>query len=132
MDARLTNQVVGYALRVRGARVQSHMGVSEDERSVAQELVVAADVELPGEAFPMTDELARAANYATIVSVAEETARERAFQLLETFAFRVASRLGDHFPLAERVRVAVTKAIVPVVPHTDEATVEVTLAKGFA
>jgi len=33
--------------------------------------------------------------------------------------------------LAERVRVAVTKASVPVTPPTDEATVEVTLAKGF-
>jgi dihydroneopterin aldolase len=131
MDARLSNQVVGYALRIRGTRVQSHMGVSDSERAVAQELVVAVDVELPGEAYPMADELGRAADYAAVVALADGTARERAYRLLETFAFRVATRLGDHFPLAERVRVAVTKANVPVTPRTDEATAEVTLAKGL-
>ena len=123
--------VVGYALRIRGIRVQSQMGVSESERAVAQELVVAVDLELPGQAYPMADELARAADYAAIVCVADETARERAYLLLETFALRVATRLGERFALAERVRVAVTKASVPVTPPTDEATVEVTLAKGF-
>jgi dihydroneopterin aldolase len=131
MDARLTNQVVAYALRLRGVRVQSHMGVSESERAAAQELVIAVDVELPGEAYPLADGLERAADYAAVVSVADETARERPYRLLETFAFGVATRLGDRFPMAERVRVAVTKANVPVTPRTDEATVEVTLAKGF-
>jgi dihydroneopterin aldolase len=122
---------MGYALRIRGTRVQSHMGVSDSERAVAQELVVAVDVELPGEAYPLVDELERAADYAAVVALAAETARETCSRLLETFAFRVATRLGDHFPSAERVRVAVTKATVPVTPYTDEATVEVTLARGF-
>lgn len=132
MDARLTNQVVAYGLRLRGVRVHSHMGVSDSERAVAQELVVAVDVELPGQAYPMADELARAADYAAVVAVADQAACERAYRLLETFALSVATRLGERFPLAERVRVAVTKALVPVAPHTDEATVEVTLAKAFA
>jgi 7,8-dihydroneopterin aldolase/epimerase/oxygenase len=131
MDARLTNQIVGYALRLRGIRVQSRVGVSDSERALAQELVVAIDIDLPGRACPMADELEHAADYAGIVAVTDETARERDYQLLETFAFRVASRLGRRFPLAERTRVAVTKASVPVTPHTDEATVEITLANGF-
>lgn len=131
MHARLTNQVVGYGLRVRGIRVQSHIGVSDAERAAAQGLVVAVDVELPGRAYPMTDELERAADYAAVVAVAEQAASAQAYNLLETFALRVATRVAERFPLAERTRVAVTKAVVPVVPHTDEATVEVTLAKGF-
>lgn len=129
MNARLSNRALSYALRVRGTRVQSRMGVSDSERSVAQELIVAVDLELPGHVYPALDELERAADYAEIVRIADETARERAYRLLETFAFGVARRLADRFSMAERVRVAVTKAAVPVNPPTDEATVEVTLGR---
>ncbi len=132
MDARITRQVVGYALRLRGVRVQSQMGVSDEERAHAQELIVAADVELAGPLYPTADELDRAANYAEIVRAADECAREAAYRLLETFALRVARRLVERWPAAELVRVAVTKAVVPVVPATDEATVEVTLGRAFA
>jgi dihydroneopterin aldolase len=122
--------VVGYALRLRGIRVQSHMGVSDAERASAQELVVAVDVELSGELYPSTDELDRAANYTEIVLAADESAQERPYRLLETFALGVARRLVSRWPSAERVRVSVTKAVVPVAPPTDEATVEVALG-GF-
>ena len=132
MIVQAARQVVGYALRLRGIRVQSHMGVSDSERAQSQELVVAVDVELGGERYPSIDELDRAVDYAEIVRVADESARERADRLLETFALRVARRLLDLWPTAERVRVAVTKAAVPVVPATDEATVEVTLGRAFA
>jgi dihydroneopterin aldolase len=123
--------VVGYALRLRGIRVLSHMGVSDAERARAQELVVAVEIELSGELYPSTDELDSAADYAEIVRVADEGARERADRLLETYALRVAQRLAVRWPAAERVRVAVTKAVVPVAPTTDEATVEVTLGKAL-
>jgi 7,8-dihydroneopterin aldolase/epimerase/oxygenase len=123
---------LGYSLRLRGIRVHSHMGVSDSERAKAQELVVAVDLELSGDAYPATDEIERAANYADIVRAADESARERADRLLETFALRLARRLVDHWPAALRVRVAVTKALVPIVPTTDEATVEVTLAGARA
>ncbi len=132
MVTQATRLVAGYALRLRGIRVHSHMGVSDSERAKPQELVVAVDVELAGEVYPATDELERAVDYAEIVRFADESARERADRLLETFALRVARRVVDHWPAAERVRVAVTKAAVPVKPATDEASVEVTLGKAFA
>jgi len=128
----VTGEVESYALRLRGIRVQSHMGVSDSERARPQELVVAVDVELSGERYPVADELDTAANYAEIVRAADESARERADRLLETFALRVARRLASHWPAAKRVRVAVTKACVPVEPSTDEATVEVTLGRASA
>ena len=128
----VTSRVVGYALRLRGIRVQSRMGVSELERAEPQELLVAVDVELAGERYPATDELERAADYAEIVRAADEGAREKADRLLETFALRVAHRLVERWPAAERVRVAVTKASVPVAPATDEATVEVALGRALA
>lgn len=104
------------------------MGVSDAERAQAQQLVVAVELDLPGAHYPHVDELARAADYAEVVRIADDAARQRPDCLLETYALRVARRLGDRFPAAERVRVAVTKASVPVHPTPDEATVEVTLA----
>ena len=123
---------MGYALRLRGIRVHSHMGVSDAERARAQPLVVAVDLELNGDAYPMTDEIDRAADYADIVGIADECARQRPDRLLETYALRVARRLVERWPAALRVRVAVTKAVVPIDPRTDEATVEVTLGGVLA
>jgi len=128
----MSSEVERYALRLRGLRVQGHVGVTESEREKRQALVVAVDVELGGEHYPSEDELDRAADYAEIVRIAHESARERAMRLLETFALRVARRVGDRWPAAQRVRVAVTKAVVPTTPATDEATVEVTLGKTLA
>jgi dihydroneopterin aldolase len=108
------------------------MGVSDAERARPQELLVAVDMELSGELFPSADELDRATDYAEIVLAADEGARERPYRLLETYALQVARRLVIRWPAAERVRVSVTKAVVPVVPPTDEATVEVTLGKALA
>ncbi len=132
MDARTTDQVVSYALRLRGIRVRSHMGVSDSERATPQELIVAIDLELPGGLCPVTDELARAVDYAEIVRIADHSARERPHQLLETFARVVAGRLNARWPGAERLRIAVTKATVPVLPRPDEATVELVFGKVFA
>ena len=132
MTTRAVRPVLGYALRLRGIRVRSHMGVSDAERRSPQQLVVAVDVELNGDAYPTTDEIERAADYAEIVRTADESARERPDRLLETFALRVARRLVERWPAALRVRVAVTKAVVPIEPSTDEATVEVTLGGALA
>jgi dihydroneopterin aldolase len=127
MNARTIRPVLGYALRLRGIRVRSYMGVSDAERARAQPLVVAVDLELNGDAYPMIDEIDRAADYADIVGIADECARQRPDRLLETYALRVARRLVERWPAALRVRVAVTKAVVPIDPRTDEAAVEVTL-----
>jgi dihydroneopterin aldolase len=122
---------VGYALRLRGIRVHSHMGVSDAERARPQELVVAVDLELSAALYPAADELERANDYAEIVRAADEGARQQPYRLLETFALDVARRLVTLWPAAERVRVSVTKAVVPVWPRTDEATVEVTLGQAL-
>src|SRR6187431_35707 len=132
MVTQVARRVAGYALRLRGIHVHSHTGVSDAERSEPQELVVAVDVELGGEFYPSRDELGRAVDYAEIARVAGESAREHADRLLETFALRVAHRLVERWPKAELVRVAVTKAAVPMLPATDEAIVEVTLGRPCA
>lgn len=128
----LEHPITRYALRLRGIRVHGHVGVSQAEREKRQELVVAVDLELDGRRYPSSDELERAADYAEIVRAADESARDHAFSLLETYALRLARRLGERWPGAERVCVSVTKASVPVLPATEAASVEVTLGKAVA
>jgi dihydroneopterin aldolase len=127
----VSKEVSGYALRLRGIRVHGHMGVSDGERERPQELIVAVDVELANEIYPARDDLARAADYAEVVRATHECAQARHYRLLETFALQVARRLEDRWPLTRKVRVAVTKARVPLEPAPDEATVEVTLKEAF-
>jgi dihydroneopterin aldolase len=124
------SNVTSYALRLRGVRVQCQIGVSDAERAQAQELLFAVDLELPGDRYPRTDELEGAADYAELVRAADESARDRSYRLLETLALRVARRLAERWPGAERIRVGVTKAVVPVSPSADEATVEVVLGRA--
>jgi dihydroneopterin aldolase len=126
----LRRQVVGYALRLRGIRVSSHVGVPDAERARLQELTIAVDVELSGEHYPRADELARAADYAEIALAAEQAASEQSYRLLETFALRLARLLGERWPAATCVRVAVTKANVPTATRVAEANVEVTLGRA--
>lgn len=128
-DERTSSQrrVLGYALRLRGVRVSGHFGVSDAERASAQELLVAVDLELGGEHYPRADELDLAVDYSEIVRAAAEGTRGQGDRLLETFALRVARRLGEQWPSAAYVRVAVTKAAVPTTPAPDEACVEVIL-----
>jgi dihydroneopterin aldolase len=123
-------QVTNYALRLRGIRVNAHMGVSAAERAKFQQLVVAVDLELKGERYPVSDELDRAVDYAQIVRIADEATQGQADLLLETFALRVARRLAEHWPAATAVCVAVTKAVVPTTTPTDAASVEVTLGRS--
>lgn len=126
----MSKRVAGYALRLRGIRVHSHVGVSDRERERPQELIVAVDVDLADEMYPTTDDLAQAADYAEVVRAAHECGRRRHYRLLETFAIDVAQRVATRWPLSRKVRVAVTKARVPVEPATAEAIVEVTLQES--
>lgn len=130
IQQRALAQVLGYALRLRGIRVQSRMGVSDVERAAAQELVVNVDIELGPELYPTTDELERAANYAEIVQIAAACAGRSAYRLLETFALQVANGLRERWPNVDRLQVSVTKARVPVAPTTDSACVEITLGRA--
>ncbi|OQX68325.1 MAG: hypothetical protein B6A08_10515 [Sorangiineae bacterium NIC37A_2] len=116
-----------YAVRLRGLRVPCHVGVPSAERDRLQDLIVALDVEHPGELYPRLDDLEVATDYGALAQIVMASAKERSFVLLETFALLVAERVTARFPRAERVRVAVTKAVVPLEPKTEEATVEIVL-----
>lgn len=116
-----------YAVRLRGLTVPCHVGVPPSERDRLQDLIVALDVEHKGDLYPRIDDLELATDYGVLAQIVATSAQERSFVLLETFALLVAERVNARFPRARRVRVAVTKAVVPLQPRTEEATVEIVL-----
>ncbi len=119
--------MVGYSLRLRRIVVPVHVGVSAGERSRAQDVLLDIDLELPVGRYPATDDLESTVDYGEIVSAADACATEQPYRLLETFVLRVARRLEVCFPQVNTLRVAGTKATVPVLPATQAAIVEVTL-----
>ena len=77
MNARSSCPVLGYAVRLRGIRIDCHVGVSDTERAKLQEVVVSVDAELAGERYPTTDELERAVDYAAISCAVAQSAEGR-------------------------------------------------------
>jgi dihydroneopterin aldolase len=122
----------GYGLHLQGIRLLGRVGVTDAERATPQALVVDVDVRLDGDSYPFGDDLAQAVDYAEVVHIVETCLPGDGDRLLETFALRVGRRLGDRWPVADRIRVACTKAHIPTMPNTDKATVEITLGRSGA
>lgn len=119
--------ITGHALRLRGIVLRVHVGVTDAERRCAQDVLLDIDLELAPDKYPTTDQVERTADYAQVVNVADACAVEQPYRLLETFVLRVARQLETCFPQVNTVRVAATKASVPVLPLTRAAIVEVKL-----
>jgi dihydroneopterin aldolase len=125
-------RVSAYALRLEAIRAHGRVGVTEAERAIPQALIFDVDVELGGESYPRGDEIAQAVDYVEIVGIVEACAQGDGDRLLESLVLRVARRLGQRWPSAEKIRVACTKAHLPAIPNTNGATVEVTLGRAGA
>ena len=112
-----------YTLRVRGIRFHAHIGVSAEERSVLQELVVDVDLTLSVEDLTARDLLEEVVDYDAVACRVVEEGVSGSRQLLETYAARVVERLLSDLP-AMSVRVAVTKGKVPTKYPVEAAVVE--------
>ena len=93
---------------VSQARLAARIGVTEEERSREQELVV--DVELLADTreSARTDDLRHSIDYAAVHAALAETARAAPVALVEALAQRMADALLERFP-AREVRVLVRK-----------------------
>ena len=114
----------GYALRLRGIRFVAHFGVSAEERSTGQDILVDVDLELPYGALPRRDRRGDVVDYDAVVTRVVEEGLSDQFRLLETFVARVVGLLLEDTP-AFRVRVAATKARAPTKYPLDSAIVEI-------
>jgi dihydroneopterin aldolase len=114
---------VSDVIELRELRVSAVVGVLSEERDRPQPLAFDIDIERPMEVAAMNDDLTETTNYAELLSITTTVAREGAFLLLETLAYRVARELLAFDDGIASVTVAVRKLHPPVAE--DVATVGV-------
>jgi dihydroneopterin aldolase len=114
---------VSDVIELRELRVSAVVGVLSEERDRPQPLAFDIDIERPMEVAAMNDDLGETTNYAELLSITTTVARDGAFLLLETLAYRVARELLAFDDGIVAVTVAVRKLHPPVVE--DVATVGV-------
>jgi dihydroneopterin aldolase len=117
-------RIVVAKIFVRGLKVDAEIGVYAHERGRTQPLVL--DVELDVTTVH-AERLSQTVNYETIANDARDLAAEGHFELVETFAERLAERcLAD--PRVTRARVRVEKPMA-LAPRAEAAGVEITAVR---
>lgn len=100
------------SIEIRRLRVSSHIGVPEDERSEAQNLLVTVTMH-PSQGFQrLHDDIRNTVDYAAVAAEIRDLAGDRPRQLIETLATDIAGHLLTRHPLAS-VSVTIEKHILP-------------------
>jgi dihydroneopterin aldolase len=95
---------------------QAHIGVTVEERRVAQPIGVDLELDYPHYALQTVvaaDDIAQAMDYSRVAERVTQAGREQEFRLLETLAERISGRLFSEFPISG-VRLWVRKLKPPV------------------
>jgi dihydroneopterin aldolase len=116
-------------IELRELRVSAVVGVLIEERDRAQPLAFDIDIERPLEEAAISDDLTKTTNYAEVLAMASSVAREGAFMLLETLAYRVAQEVLAMDEAITSVTVAVRKLRPPVADDVATVGVRCTLAR---
>ncbi len=104
---------VSDALRIRDLRVPAHIGVTADERAVAQHLLIDLDIYADLSKSARTDELADTLDYDALVASVAELVKSTACRLLENLAARIAESVAAD-PRVQSVIVEIAKERPPV------------------
>ena len=109
---------------LNGVRLEVHLGVPEDERAVPQ--VISADVECEYDTRPagLSDDLAKAIDYAAMHQAVQRAATRRGYALVESMAEDMASALLEEFEIAS-VRILIRKPTALGAKGVDWAGVEI-------
>lgn len=93
---------------IQELKVETHLGVPEWERMVAQTITLDIDLELPNSRSCQSDAIADTLDYGRIVARIRETLAEKNFHLVEALAEHVCQLILKEFG-APSVKVKVAK-----------------------
>jgi dihydroneopterin aldolase len=99
-------------IRIKGLRLQTHIGWTDDERSRPQWLVIDVDIALDLGKAARSDDLADTLDYHAAVTEIAELVRASRARLLEHLAWCIAELIGGK-PGVEAVTVEVAKESPP-------------------
>jgi dihydroneopterin aldolase len=114
---------------LRSMEFQGHHGVSAEERSLPQQIVVDVDLTLDLRAAGKSDDLAQTVDYSTVFEHCRAIVEERSFHLLEAIAEAIATDLLNGFTTITSVTVRVAKPGVPIDGVLESAGVEIERAR---
>jgi dihydroneopterin aldolase len=109
---------------IRGLRVPARVGVTTEERSRDQVVVVNVDVSTDLSAAGTSDELHDTIDYAALISSVARLIRSTEAKLLEVLAQKVVDEIS-HIKEATGVTVEISKELVPVPEKVDEVIVRI-------
>jgi dihydroneopterin aldolase len=111
-------------MTLAGIRLYPHLGVTAEERSVAQECQADLTLWSNFEAAAATDDLDQSIDYCQILSVVRKVAGIHEYVLLETLAYGIVRSVLQSFPVA-RARVLLRKRPSSLSDDLDYVEVEV-------
>lgn len=100
-------------ISIRDLRVETHVGVSKQERSRAQTVSVVIDIETDTSAAGKSDDIADTIDYDKVSTQVADLIRSSEVRLLETLAEKIAA-LVRQYEGVRRVTVEVTKERPPI------------------
>lgn len=107
-------------IRIRGLKLECHIGVPDEERATAQTLLVDLTI-VPLTAFDeLNDDIARTVDYDAVCQRLAAIAGDHPRQLIETLAVDLAWTVVKEFPAAEAL-VEIRKFILPQTDHVGVA-----------
>ena len=112
-------------ISISGLRVLTKVGVTQEERSTAQVVVLDLVMEVDLAAAGKSDDIDETVDYGHVTEVVGELVRSSETKLLESLAGAVAERVCA-FSRVERVSVAITKESPPVAEEVGPITVRIT------
>ena len=92
--------------------LKSHIGITPEERSVAQRLTVSLEIEPRNSFVCLNDELSRTVDYFAVSRRLQEVSLKRPRNLIETLAQDIAAVVLGEFEVA-RVSIELKKYILP-------------------
>lgn len=99
-------------IHIHELEVRARVGVTDNERDVRQRLVLNVTLSPRISFDALNDEIAATVNYSAVAAEIRNFAEASAFNLIETLASNIATRLLEAFPVSE-VRVEVRKFVLP-------------------
>jgi dihydroneopterin aldolase len=115
-------------IEVRGLKLRGRIGVTADERSHDQPLIVSIAARMDTRAASTTDDLTATLDYEEVVRQISKIVSSEEYQLVETLADRVARTILEH-PFVEDVWVRIAKPEAPLAEEVDEVAVEITRSR---
>jgi len=106
--------------------IYAHHGVMPEENKLGLRLYLDIDCEVDLTACLVEDDYHKAVCYGSLVEIATQVSDAHRFNLLESFADRIARTILDRYENVKRTTVTIRKPSAPIPATLDHAGVEIT------